>query len=85
MDGMALHGVKACDQSIDLLLGKTTSLGTLQDIVAKVSEKRAEDVVDYHNYMPGECCVGYFSVATNGESITNSVSFFSSLSTLTVA
>ena len=56
-DGMALNDVKDCDQSIDLLLGKMTSIGTLQDIVSKVTKKKEENAADFPNYMPGEFCV----------------------------
>ena len=56
-DGSALKAMQSCDRSMALLIGPSTSVGTLQDVVSKISDKKQNNVPDYANYMPGECCV----------------------------
>ena len=58
--GSALEATKSCDKSMALLTGPFTSIGTLQDIVHKLTKKKSGGVPrgsDYADYMPGECCV----------------------------
>ena len=77
-NGKALKAVKSCDQTVNLLLGPWTAIGTLQAIVGKVSEKRDEGVAAYANYMPGECCVSCFTnkTCTNLQALKSSFSPF---------
>ena len=49
--------MQACDNSMNLLLGPTTSLGRLRTIADLVTEKGQD-------FMPGECCL---DAATNSE------------------
>ena len=57
--GAALEAMKSCDKSIALLTGPFTSVGTLQDIVRKLIEKKSKGVglPKLADYLPGECCV----------------------------
>ena len=54
-DGTAFHAMDHCDKSMDLFLGKSIPLGTLQAIVKKLREK--ENLASTEDYMPGKCCV----------------------------
>ena len=57
--GLAKSAMYSCDESMSLLLGSTTSVGTLRAIADQTNdpEKGSE-------YMPGECCM---DVATNSD------------------
>ena len=57
--GLAKSAMYSCDESMSLLLGSTTSVGTLRAIANLTNdpEKGSE-------YMPGECCM---DVATNSD------------------
>jgi hypothetical protein len=47
---LAKAAMKMCDQSMSLLAGSTTSLGTLRDIATLVNKNGPM-------HMPGECCM----------------------------
>ena len=54
---LAKSAMSICDQTMSLLVGWTTSIGTLQAIADAVNEKGPQ-------HMPGECCM---DVATNSD------------------
>ena len=51
--------MQACDKSMALLIGPSTSIGTLKAIVSKVSNKKDQDIFNGLKYMfENKVCLG---------------------------